>query len=131
MYRSAPIRRHTRFPVRWAVTYENRDFSTLGTLLDFSRAGAHLVGPVPVNVGMPLSLHILLPEEAVDLRIAQATVRWVKGSEFGVEARELSEEVRAWLDHFHDQVLGDRPCRQRYADADMPRGLSLARTVLR
>ncbi len=108
MYRNAPIRRHTRFPVRWAVTYGSRDFTALGALMDFSRVGAHLAGPISVNVGMTLSLRILIPE-ATDLCIERATVQWVKGLDFGVEAHELSAKAQVWLNDFHDQVLGHRP----------------------
>lgn len=106
MDRTLPIRRHTRLPLLCSVTYQSAYFTAIGSLGDFSRAGAHIMGPMPVRVGMTLRVHISIPGKGEDLRIDEAIVRWVKNSDFGIESRNLSHREQYWLNNYHDQLLG-------------------------
>jgi hypothetical protein len=113
MFRNAPIRRHTRFPFRCRVTYRSPAVIAIGSLVNFSRAGAHILGSRPVAVGMPVSVRISIPEKDEDLYIAEATVRWVKGFHFGIETQRVSQTEQSWLNHYHDQLLGAPPAASK------------------
>lgn len=56
-----------------------------GIIKDLSLRGSYLTGNAPVSVGMALALQIFVPGDPEPLLIDRATVKWVKGSEFGVD----------------------------------------------
>jgi hypothetical protein len=56
-----------------------------GIIKDLSLSGSYITGNAPVSVGMALALQIFVPGDPVPLLIDRATVKWVKGSEFGVD----------------------------------------------
>jgi len=56
-----------------------------GIIKDLSLTGSYITGNAPVSVGMALALQIFVPGDPVPLLIDRATVKWVKGSEFGVD----------------------------------------------
>ncbi|MBK5281711.1 MAG: hypothetical protein JJE16_06450, partial [Nitrospiraceae bacterium] len=52
---------------------------------DLSLSGSYMTGNAPVSVGMTLALQIFVPGDPEPLLIDRAIVKWVKGSEFGVD----------------------------------------------
>ena len=56
-----------------------------GIIEDLSLSGNYINGNAPVSVGMALALQIFVPGDPDPLLIERAIVKWVKGSEFGVE----------------------------------------------
>ena len=56
-----------------------------GIIKDLSLRGSYMTGNAPVSVGMALALQIFVSGDPEPLLIDRATVKWVKGSEFGVD----------------------------------------------
>ena len=83
--RSTKVRRHFRFPIRWPVRYHWEGMRGEGVLYNLSLSGGRIVGDVPVSVGRSLVVRFSLPGEAESFQFDQATVRWVKGLEFGMD----------------------------------------------
>lgn len=104
--RTGPIRKHSRFPVRWPVLYSGEDFVGEGTVLDITQTGWRLAGAMPVAPGMRLTLHLWPQGKRGPIRIQQATVLWVNGCEFALDVPELAAEDGAWLARFLDHRLG-------------------------
>lgn len=106
MNRSNPVRRYSRFPVRWPMLYGSDELVAEGTVLDLTSLGWRLAGSMPVVPGMQLTLQIAIPERSAPLHIQRATVLWVKDHEFAIEAHEMAPIDHAWVDEFLRQKLG-------------------------
>ena len=104
--RSNPVRRYSRYPVRWPMLYGSDELVAEGTVLDLTSLGWRLAGSMPVVPGMQLALQISLPERSAPLQIKRATVLWVKDHEFAIEAQEMAPIDQAWVDEFLRQKLG-------------------------
>jgi len=61
------------------------EFEGEAQVLDISTNGCQVSSQVAVQVGMQLRLSIFLGDQKWPLRIEQATVRWVRGQNFGLE----------------------------------------------
>ena len=79
------MRKNTRLKKLVPVRYLADGIDGEGIIKDLSLSGSNITGNVPVSVGMALALHIFVQGDAVPLLIDRATVKWVKGSEFGVD----------------------------------------------
>jgi len=79
------IRKNRRLKKLVPVLYLHDRIVGEGIVNDLSLSGSYIAGNVPVSVGMSLALEIFLPGDPVPLLIDRATVKWVKGSEFGVD----------------------------------------------
>ena len=88
------MRKNNRLKKLVPVRYLADGIAGEGIIKDLSLSGSNITGNVPVSVGMALALHIFVqgdavpffvPGESVPLLIDRATVKWVKGSEFGVD----------------------------------------------
>lgn len=104
--RPNPVRRYSRFPVRWPMLYGSDELVAEGTVLDLTALGWRLAGSMPVVPGMQLSLQVSIPERSTPLRIQRATVLWVKDHEFAIEAHEMTPVDHTWVDEFLRQKLG-------------------------
>lgn len=104
--RPNPVRRYSRFPVRWPMLYGSNELVAEGTVLDLTSLGWRLAGSMPVVPGMQLILQVSIPERSTPLRIQRATVLWVKDHEFAIEAHELAPIDHAWVAEFLRQKLG-------------------------
>ncbi len=101
-----PVRRYSRFPVRWPVLYRNDELLAEGTVLDLTSLGWRLAESMPVVPGMQLTLQVSVPERSTPLRIQRATVLWVNSHEFAIEAHEMAPIDHAWVTEFLQQKLG-------------------------
>jgi hypothetical protein len=115
--RTSPIRKHSRFPVRWPVMYGCEEFISEGTILDVTESGWRVAGAMPVHPGMQVTLHLWPQDKPGRIRVEQATVLWVKGCEFALDVAVLDPEDAAWIADFLDQRLGRWWLHDRQAPA--------------
>ncbi len=79
------MRKNQRLKKLVPVRYLRAGIAGEGIIKDLSLNGSYMTGNVPVSVGLALSLQIFVPGDPEPLLIDRATVKWVKGSEFGVD----------------------------------------------
>ena len=79
------MRKNHRLKKLVPVRYLRDGIAGEGIIKDLSLSGSHIIGNVPVSVGMALALQIFVPGDPELLLIDRATVTWVKRAEFGVE----------------------------------------------
>jgi hypothetical protein len=92
------LRKNQRLKNLVPVRYVMRDWKAgEGIIKDLSLSGSYMTGNVAVTVGMALALQIFVPGDPDVLLIDQATVKWVKGSEFGVDFEKVQPEVAAHI----------------------------------
>jgi hypothetical protein len=104
--RTNPMRHHSRFPVSWPVVYGNDALLAEGTILDLTSRGWRVAGSMLVTPGMQLALQISIPERSAPLCVHRATVLWVLGHEFAIEAHEMAPIDQAWVTEFLRHKLG-------------------------
>lgn len=78
------LRKHQRLKRLVPVRYRGDGIVGEGIIQDLSLSGSYLTGNAPVSVGIALALELLVPGNSEPLLIDRVTVKWVKGSEFGV-----------------------------------------------
>ena len=64
-----------------------------GIIKHLSLSGSYITGNRPVSVGTALALEIFVPWDPEPLWIDRAIVKWVKGSEFGMDFDTLLPNV--------------------------------------
>ena len=79
------IRKEERFRESVPVQYQGERITGEGFMYNLSLNGGRIVGNVPVLEGALLVVRFLLPGQAEPFQFDQATVRWVRGLEFGVD----------------------------------------------
>jgi len=79
------MRKHQRLKKLVPVRYLRDGMAGEGIIKDLSLSGSYMTGNAPVSVGLALALQIFVPGDPEPLLIDRATVKWVKGSEFGVD----------------------------------------------
>ena len=79
------MRKHQRLRRLVPVRYLRDGIAGEGIIKDLSLSGSYMTGNTPVSVGMALALHLFVPGDPEPLLIDRAIVKWVKGSEFGVD----------------------------------------------
>lgn len=104
--RNYPVRRHTRLPVHWAMSYGDDKFIADGTVLDVTANGSRVVGSRRVDFGDQLSLWVWPPEQLHGFQIRMATVLWVREREFAVEVNEIDPIDKERLEQILDYSLG-------------------------
>ena len=87
------MRKHQRLKKLVPVRYLGEGIAGEGIIKDLSLSGSYITGNASVSVGMALALQIFVPGDPVPLLIDRATVKWVKGSEFGADFDTLQPEV--------------------------------------
>ena len=65
--------------------------------MDISEGGAKILGDTGIVPGMQLTLQIHLAPHALPVRIEVASVRWVRGHEFGLEFTSMPARERSRL----------------------------------
>lgn len=104
--RTSPVRHQSRFPVSWPVLYGGDEVLAEGTVLDLTQIGWRVAGAMPVRPGMQLTLAVWVPVKRDPVRIERATVLWVNGCEFAIEAHEMAPSDRTWVTDFLNRKLG-------------------------
>ena len=79
------MRKDQRLKKLVPVRYLGDGIAGEGIIKDLSLSGSYITGNAPVSAGMALALQIFVPGDPEPLLIDRATVKWVKGSEFGVD----------------------------------------------
>jgi len=79
------MRKNHRLKKLVPVRYLGGGIAGEGIIKDLSLSGSYITGNVQVSVGAGLTLQIFVPGDPVPLLIDRAIVKWVKGSEFGVD----------------------------------------------
>jgi hypothetical protein len=129
--RSTPVQRQSRFPVSWPVLYGGDEVLAEGTVLDLTKIGWRVEGTLPVRPGMQLTLIVWVPEKRDPIRIERATVMWVNGCEFAIEACEMAPGDQTWVTAFLNQELelwsiarasDDRPTNQSITETSSSAG---------
>ena len=77
------MRKHRRLKKLVPVRYLRDGMTGEGIIKDLSLSGSYMTGNAPVSVGLALALQIFVPGDPEPLLIDRATVKWVKGSDFG------------------------------------------------
>ena len=83
------MRKNRRLKKLVPVRYLGNGIAGEGIIKDLSLSGSYITGNVTVSVGVALALQIFVPGDPVALLIDRAIVKWVKGSEFGVDFNTL------------------------------------------
>jgi hypothetical protein len=95
-------RRHIRFPVQFRSTFSSVNVvggEGEGTLGDLSVRGCRVESRAVVKTGTALQLKLFLPDETAALATV-AAVRWVRGTAFGVEFVDMTDEDWKRLSRF-------------------------------
>ncbi len=79
------MRKNHRLKKLVPVRYLGDGIAGEGIIKDLSLSGSYITGNILVFDGTALSLQIFVPGDPVPLLIDRAVVKWVKGSEFGVD----------------------------------------------
>lgn len=87
------IRRNQRLKKLVPVRYLGDGITGEGIIKDLSLSGSHITGNAPVSVGMVLALQIVVPGDSEPLLIDRATVKWVRGAEFGMDFNTPQQKV--------------------------------------
>ena len=79
------IRKHQRLKKLVPVRYLADGIAGEGIINDLSLSRSYMTWNAPVSVGLALALEIFVPGDPAPSLIDRATVKWVTGSEFGVD----------------------------------------------
>jgi hypothetical protein len=90
-------RKHQRYLVRFKSIFSTDGVRLeTGLVLDLSLGGCRLMSAIHVASGIPIEIHIR-PDQHSPIYIPSAVVRWIGGSAFGVQFKELPELETATL----------------------------------
>ena len=92
-------RTYHRFPLRYPVIYGGAPFVGEGILNNLSLMGCSILSDREVLCGSQIRVSVLLPNPKPTLSIELGTIKWVQGSEFGVEFLHLPLEARKHLNN--------------------------------
>lgn len=87
------MRKNRRLKKLVPVRYLGDWIAGEGIIKDLSLSGSYITGNVTVSVRVTLALQIFVPRDPVALLIDRAIVKWVKGSEFGVDFNTLQPKA--------------------------------------
>jgi len=79
------VRKNQRIKRLVPVRYLGDRITGEGIIKDLSLSGSYITGNASVSIGAVISLQIFIPGDPEPLLIDHATVKWVKGSDFGVD----------------------------------------------
>ncbi len=99
------LRSYSRFPLHISMTYFGQVSAGRGIARELSRVGCRILGNDPVIMGETLSVRIALPA-AKPLLIERATVKWVKGLEFGAAFEHIHPLQADRLQQLLEMLLG-------------------------
>ena len=109
------IRVYSRFPVQITLIYRGRYSAGQGIVQELSRVGCRILGNDPVFAGETLRVQLSFPTSEQPLIIEQATVKWVKGLEFGLAFKRLQPREADQLQHLLEALRDKGSYRGRSA----------------
>ncbi len=89
-----------RYPIQGPVTFLGDHLVAEGTVHNVSAGGWKVDSDQRVQRGNYFALRVLLPDQAVPMKVDLAAVRWSSGGEFGLEFLRMQPEEQARLRHF-------------------------------
>lgn len=87
----------SRLPVQCAVQFRGDSLLGSGVTVDLSEMGAKVLSGKGIEAGMQLTVKIHLLPHRLPVKVEVATVRWVKGDEFGLEFISMHDAERSRL----------------------------------
>lgn len=105
MAKQPTSRSDSRVPVSCFLYYLGEGLVGTGKVCDLSVKGWRIDGDKPVRVGMNLTLRVFLPDQSKAIDIDGVTVRWVKGTAFGLETVKMSAAAGARIHRFIELML--------------------------
>ena len=109
------IRIYSRFPVQITMVYLGHYSAGQGIVQELSRVGCRILGNDPVVAGETLRVQFSFSTSEQSMIIEQATVKWVKGLEFGIAFKRLQPREADRLQHLLDVLRGKGLYRGRPA----------------
>ena len=113
MTRRYHARRQSRQALLWRVFYGSGELVGQGSIVDVHKNGCRISGRMPVEVGSHLRLCIWPTDNPTDIVVAQGTVRWARGLEFGLlldgHTPDLDELARQLASVFGQNAVGSVP----------------------
>ncbi|MBX3236863.1 MAG: PilZ domain-containing protein [Nitrospiraceae bacterium] len=94
------VRSFRRFSIQCAVYYASETVRGSGTVWNMSMDGWRVDGTEPVVPGTVMTLSVILPGKSSTVFVEQATVRWSRGREFGIQVSSIREDEQARLADF-------------------------------
>ena len=89
-----------RYPIQCPITFSGDYRAGAGTVRDVSRGGWKVDSDQPMQRGDYVALRVVLPDQAVPMRVDFAVVRWASGREFGLEFIRMQPEEQERLRRF-------------------------------
>jgi hypothetical protein len=87
------VRKNQRIKRLVPVRYLGDGIVGEGIIKDISLSGSYITGNAAVSIGSVIALQIFVPGDPEPLLIDRATVKWVKGSDFGVDFDSSQPQV--------------------------------------
>ncbi len=94
------LRYARRFPIHCPITFLGDRLVGDGIVRNVSRGGWEVKSDQPVQRGNYFALRVLLPDQAVPMKVDLAAVRWSSGREFGLEFIRMQPEEQDRLSRF-------------------------------
>ncbi len=91
-----------RYPIQCPITLHSPGGYLVGegTVHNISTGGWNVDSDQPVERGHYFGLRVVLPDQAVPLKVDLAAVRWSSGREFGLEFIRMQPEQQVRLRRF-------------------------------
>src|SRR5262245_15899960 len=99
------VRVYSRFPVQVTLLYRGPNSAGQGIVQELSRVGCRVVGNDPVVEGETLSIGLSHHISQPPMFIERATVKWVKGLEFGLAFTQLQPRQADQLQRLIEALL--------------------------
>lgn len=87
------VRKNQRIKRLVPVRYLGDGIIGEGIIKDLSLSGSYITGNASVSIGAVIALQIFIPGDPEPLLIDRATVKWIKGSDFGVDFDSSQSQV--------------------------------------
>lgn len=89
------LRKASRFRVEFRTAFSGEHIEGEGKVLDLSMGGCKVESDMSVGKDIVLALRVHAPQFDYPIQVEQASVRWTKGKQFGLEfIRVLPEGLK-------------------------------------
>lgn len=86
------LRKRPRFRVEFRSAFSGEHIEGEGKILNISMDGCKIESEMSVQKDIVLTLRVHAPQFVFPIQVEQATVRWTKGKEFGLEFMRVPPE---------------------------------------